>query len=343
MIKVLPLFWITLFVSPMTWAQAVTNYDFCSLPSGIATDADARFLPIWNAATVQYETNRLATSDRLRLTPLAAYPTSYVAMTAARDRERCQGALKIAERPSRLIGDHLADLMSRWLVLSVEECSADRSGALGICGAVSRTVQSRLGTLESALDMTAVYLSSHMATALLAVAYDDQFWEQEFPKSTHCAQHPCSSVVWQSRAAFLRRYKPYYDLNNRFLATNLTTVAASLQKACLIRGPAFAIGAKILERLPLENLFKSIRDETFDAALSALVAINPDAHPMLGADGGKHIAQFDEFKIWENPPQALVRAEGKARALLANSLLRGGLGLLGSRSWTELERLDCAH
>ena len=342
MIKALLTFCLSICLAPLSRAQAATNYDFCTLPGGTSADAvedvDARSLPIWNAATVHQEISRLANSDGLHGTPLAAYPTSYVAMTAARDRERCQGSLKITDRRSRLIGDLLADLMSRWLVLSVEDCKSDSTKALGICGSVSRTVQNKLGTLESALDMTAVYLSSHMATAIVAVAYDDQLWEQEFPESTHCLRHPCSSSVWKSRADFLKLYKPYYDLNNKFLAANLTTVAESLQNACLIRGPAFALGAKILERLPLENLFKSIRDETFSAALATLAVINPDTHPMLREVGGRYVTQFDEFKIWETPPQSLVRAERNSRALLANSLLRGGLGLLGSKSAAELER-----
>ena len=59
---------------------------------------------------------------------------------------------------------------------------------------------------------------------------------------------------------------------------------------------------------------------------------------MLRDVGGKYVTQFDEFKIWETPPQSLVRAERNSRALLANSLLRGGLGLLGSKSAAELER-----
>ena len=343
MIKKFLIICFIIFLTPASWAEAAYNYDFCSLPKEASTDSDPRLLPIWNAAIVQQEISRLATSDGLRSTPLAAYPTSYVDMTAARDRERCQGTLMITDRRSRLIGDHLADLMSRWLVLSVEECNSARTNALGICGSASRTVHDQLGTLESALDMTAVYLSSHMATAIVAVAYDDQFWEQEFSESTHCAQHPCSASVWKSRIDFLKRYKPYYDLNNKFLATNLTTVAESLQKACLIRGPAFLLGAKLLERLPLENLFKSIRDETFAAALAALGAIDPDTHPMLRKDSRNYVAQFDEFKIWETPPQSLLRAERTARAVLANSLLRGGLGLLGSKSRAELDQLNCLN
>jgi hypothetical protein len=345
MFKVLPLLCLAVCLAPLSQAQGATNYDFCSLPKSTSGDAelgaDARLFPIWNAATVNAEISRLVESDGLRSTPLAAYPTSYVAMTAARDRERCQGSLKITDRPSRLIGDLLADLMSRWLVLSVEDCRPVSTDALGICGSVSRTVQFKLGTLESALDMTAVYLSSHMATAIVAVAYDDQFWEQEFPESTHCLGHPCSSSVWKNRADYLKQYKLYYDLNNKFLASNLTTVVQSLENACLIRGPAISLGAKILERLPLENLFKSIRDETFSAALATLAAIDPATHPMLRVVGGKYVTQFDDFKIWNAPPWSLVRGERNSRALLANSLLKSGLGLLGSKSAADLAGLDC--
>jgi|GEM_PF-3534543 len=317
-------------------AGAPINYDFCTLSPNVAREADPRLLPLWNAATVQEETAKLATSDKLLGTPLAAYPTSYVAMTKVRDRERCGGDLAIADRQSRLIGDLLADLMSRWLVLSVEECQGLSVDALGICGSASRTLSNGLGTLESALDMTAVYLSSHMATALLAVVFDDQFWAQEFPPSTHCKSHPCPSGVMKSRVDFLRRYKPHYDLNNKFLAANISTVARSLQQACLIKGPAFTIGAHVAERLPLEPLFKTVRDETFAAVLASIAAVNPDLHPMLQKYGDTYTSQFASFALWQHPPQAFIFAERKARTLLSNALITSGLGLLGSRSPEDL-------
>ena len=322
-------------------AATVTNYDFCSLPMS-SSNADPRLLPMWNAATVHQETARLATSDQLRGTPLAAYPTSYVAMTEVRDQERCGGSLAIPDRQSRLIGDLLADLMSRWLVLTVEECEGNVDDATGLCGSVSRTTNKRLGTLESALDMTAVYLSSHMATALLAVTFDDVFWSQEFPASTHCSEHPCSPAVMRARVDFLKRYKKYYDLNNKFLSSNISTVAESLKRACLIKGPAFEVGARIAERLPFEGLFKTIRDETFAAVLGGISAVSPDTHPMLKQVGSSYTTQFAEFKLWDKPPQSIIFAERKARALLSNMLLTSGLSLLGSRSPQDLaESVDC--
>ena len=327
---------LTLWASQVSWARSPASYDFCSLPRDTNLDDDTRQLTMWNAATVQLETARLAASDKLRGTPLAAYPTSYVAMTNARDRARCGGDLAIGDRRSRLIGDLLADLMSRWLVLTIEECQGVSDQAVGICGSVSRILGTRLGSLESALDMTAVYLSSHMATALLAVVFDDQFWSEEFPETTHCSTHPCPTGVMKARVDFLKLYKPYYDLNNKFLASNLRTVADSLAKACLIRGPAFGLSARLAERFPLEALFKAVRDETFASVLAGISAVNPEDHPMLKQVGDTYTTQFAEFKNWAHPPQSVVFAERKARALMSNALVTSGLGLLGSRSAEDL-------
>lgn len=319
-------------------ASETINYDFCSLlkprPLGQAnTD-----LELWNANAVQQNTFAAATDQQIRDTPLASYPTSYVKMTAVRDIERCNGTLKIKDRETRLIGDLLADFMSRWLVLSIKQCNFDNSNSAdtGICGSMRRSYRDRLGTLESAMDMTSVYLSSHMGSALIAVIYNDAFWNQEYPRSTHCLSRPCSSVVTKERIKFLRRYKPDYDLNNRFLAKNISTVMSSLKDSCLLRGNLATIGAQFLEHLPLQILFEQIRNATFEAALSAALTAEVDNHPMLSLVNGKFQAQYNEFSEWDLAPKQITDAEQYARTLFANSIIQSGLSRLGSMSWEEL-------
>lgn len=318
-------------------ARAV-QYDFCTLPAMSAADPDS--LPMWDAATVQAQTFAAATSENVTDTPLAAYPISYVRMTAARDRERCGGMLAIGDRSSRLIGDRLADYMSRWLVKGVQECSLapDEEIKTGICGAMRRTTTSQLASLASALEITAVYLSSHMASALIAVMYDDVFWNQEFPPATHCQRRPCGDQVLRARVAAMRAYKPFYDLNNRFLAKNIGTVIETLKDACHIRGSLASAGASVAEHLPLELLFGRIRDTSFASALTAAPAVDPDDHPMLRLDAGRYTAQQTQMREWQLPP-ALADAERSARELIANSLIKSSLGFVGSRGWSDLSML----
>ena len=326
----------SLAVSFVFQAHALAKeFDFCTL-RGLATHAaDASVL--WDAETVQTQTRQAAVSARVSDTPLAAYPISYVRMTEERDRERCGGMLAIPDRASRLIGDLLADYMSRWLVKSTQDCELEQSGGVqtGICGAMRRSITKRLPSLASAMDMTSVYLSSHMASALVAVLYDDEFWNQEFPRATHCVRRPCGEEVMAARVSFVRAYKPYYDLNNRFLAKNLHTVMGTLTAACHIRGTLASASAHVLERFPLELLFGRIRDTTFSAAIAALPLVDPKTHPMLAFVEGRYTGQFEVMREWRLP-QPLAEAEATARDVLTNSLVRSGLGLLGGRSWEDL-------
>jgi len=323
------------------------SYDFCTDRRPVTASLTAP-QPL-NAAEVAEWTRAAAASPSIKDTPWQAYPVAYVAMTAERDRERCSGMLRIGDRPSRLIGDRLADLMTRWLGLAVVHCreAGARTSRYGLCASMARSHEQGLGSLESALDMTAVYLSSHMGGALLAVIYDDRFWNQEFPVDTHCSDTPCGAKVIARRAEYVRRYKPAYDLNNAFLAKNLDTVMNSLKRACLIRGTLATTGARVAEHFPLAPLFGKIRDEAFQGALDSIALVAPQDHPMIVEDGAEAGLGFraytpplftaDSFRDWDEVPEPLAKAERTARGLLTNSLVRAGLGLAGSRSWDDLE------
>lgn len=317
------------------------SYDFCELPLDSGHGLEEFSQALWNAELVQENTYLAAIDPQVRDTPLAAYPISYVRMTAERDRERCQGMLKISDRNSRLIGDLLADFMSRWLVLSVQLCDLKSVDEVdfGLCSALRRSYRNNTGTLESAMELTSVYLSSHMSSALLAVVYDDVFWNQEFPTSTHCLKRPCNRKITEERLKYLKAYKPYYDLNNRFLAKNITTVMNSLKDACFVQGHLAKVGALALERLPLELVFGRIRDETFAAAVSAVNDSNINNHPMLTLHDGKYHAEYEIFREWEQTPQAIIAAEKQARSLIANSIIKSGLSWIGSLSWQDLYEL----
>ncbi len=334
----------------VTADQDKINYDFCKAPPTLPSDPKSdgiETLSLWNAQDVQEHLLTLTKDAILIDTPWNSYPITYVAMTKARDFERCQGTLATPNLKHQLIGDLLADIMSRWLALSMQSCAAaTRQGDpnYGFCGAMERILTNNLDTLGSALEITSVYLSSHMAMALAAVIHDDLFWNQEFPPATHCRsldRSPCPQETIDQRIRWVEDYKIHYNRNNRFLAKNVGTIIKTLRQACYIRGGFFDTSATLANQLPLpvmELFFGNIRDKTFRAGLELARTLDPSAHPMLAKDAdGLYHRQFSHIKFFEKMPPPLAAAEDFARSQLRGPLfLTSIFSGLGSRSWTDL-------
>ena len=313
------------------------NYDFCTIDD-VAPTADAQ--QIWGAASVQHYGRRLLANPAVIDSPRAAYPLAYVALTHERDVQRCGGTLGSNDRSDRLIGDLLADVMSRWLMLSVATCAGpvhvlDDSG---LCAAVQRQKLASADSLKATVDMTAVYLTSHMGMALVAVAFDDAFWNQEYDVSTHCEPYArCGRDVLEARLVVIRRYKELYDKNNAFLATNLPTVIDTLRSACYLAGNAIPAGARLAALFPTGEVFGNIRDQTFAAALTTARTIIPAEHPMITREGGLNVVQYGSFRAFKVNPQALRAAEANARGILAGDALTWLFKPFGSLSGRALE------
>jgi hypothetical protein len=338
----------SLFATPTV--QNDINYDFCNTSAALEADPATdpiQTLRLWNAQDVQEQLRTLTNDANLLDTPWNSYPITYVAMTKARDFERCHGILATPNLKHQLIGDLLADMMSRWLALSMMSCGANTNQGdptYGFCAAMDRTLSSNIDTLGSALEITSVYLSSHMAMALAAVVHDDLFWNGEFPPATHCpsfGQKTCPQQVILERIRWVEDYKVHYNRNNRFLAKNVVTIIKTLRQACYIRGEFFETSATLAQQLPLpvlELFFGNIRDKTFRAGLELAKTIDPSAHPMLakGADGLYH-RQFTNIKFFNKMPRPLAAAEDFARTQLRGPLLLTSIfSGLGSRTWRDL-------
>ena len=69
---------------------------------------------LWNRNRVQDEV--FAAASEIRTDIFSAYMASYIPMTFERDKERCGGKLGSSPilKKQNLIGDHLADIMSKF-------------------------------------------------------------------------------------------------------------------------------------------------------------------------------------------------------------------------------------
>jgi hypothetical protein len=194
--------------------------------------------------------------------------------------------------------------------------------------------------LRATLEMTAVYLSSHMGMALVAVVYDDAFWNQEYPEATHCpaGASPCRGEVLQARLAVMQAYKQLYDKNNAFLAVNINRVLQTLKDGCLIQGDVIQAGGYLASALGgLDTaLFASIRNDTFTAAMTTAANFDPSTHPMLAFEDGLYVAQYAQFATFTQMPAPLAATEARARGLLTSSAITWSFPLLGSQSWSQL-------
>lgn len=323
-------------------AQASETQRFCSLGESLQ---DRHGQDIWGAFTVQHYIRELLNKPHVVDNPAASYGISYLVMTRERDQQRCGGMLAADDPQSELIGDLLADIMSRWLVLATDQClekkAVDASG-VGICRAIQRTVARKDDTLRSALELTSVYLSSHMASALGAVILADSMWNQSFPSDTHCLpKRPCSASAMAARVRHIRKYKLLYDKNNAFLARNVVTVIETLKNACYLRKGLLTAGAPIVNELPINALlFGQLRDQTFATAIELASTIRRQNHPMLtlSKDGNWQI-EYSSVRNFVETPAILFELESTARKTFSSDALGWLLKPLGGRDDSDLRRI----
>ena len=290
---------------PQTPGSNPDFYDFCRQTEVTASLGERAH---WSAPMVQKVLTDLIESPNIKHTAWAAYPVSYKRMTAARDKERCGGALSgkslgmdaATLRGTQLINHHLADVMTRWLVYETKTCTEMPLTSLpknGLCGLMARQKSENFDTISSAVSTSGVYISSHIALSLSAVAADDDFWDQFPDPKTRRTTEPVSTIP-AARFWWLSRYKPHFDLFNQFLADNLKTVAYALSDAKLIRGNSLNIAAHVGETIFCRALpFGAIRDRAFDAAVSTLKSPLIIQHPMLKSDGKRLGLQFGKFNF----------------------------------------------
>lgn len=301
---------------------------------------------LWGPASVQHYIRALLQKPHVIDRPAASYALTYLTMTAERDKERCGGMLAADDSSDELIGDLLADVMSRWLVLSTDAClqsAAPKGASLGICGATRRSVDNRFDTLRSALEVTSVYLSSHMASALAAVILSDTMWTQSFPENTHCPKAlPCPMSVIQERIKYVRSYKTLYDKNNGFLAKHISTVISTLKRACYVKTGLASAGAPFVNNLPINALvFGHLRDLTFESAIKLASSLKRQNHPMLRqTETGEWALEYSTYRGFSLAPTGLLELEAHARNTFANASWSWILKPLGGLDATDLSRLQ---
>ena len=323
--------------------QAAETPRFCSLGD---SSQDKYGQDIWGPASVQHYIRELLNKPYVVDIPAASYGISYLIMTRERDLERCGGGMLASDNPqSELIGDLLADIMSRWLVLATDQCvqkEAVTDSGVGICRAVQRTISRKDDTLRSALEITSVYLSSHMASALAAVILADPLWNRSFPRDTHCLpERPCSASAVAARVRHIRKYKSLYDKNNAFLARHIVTVIETLKDACYLRKGLVTAGAPIVNELPINALiFGQLRDQTFATAIELASTIRRHNHPMLtmSKDGTWQI-EYAKVRDYVTTPAILLELEATARKTLSSDALGWVLKPLGGRDESDLRRI----
>lgn len=322
--------------------QASEIQRFCSIEESLQ---DRHGQAIWGASSVQHYIRELLHKPQVVDNPAASYAISYLVMTRERDQERCGGMLAADDPQSELIGDLLADVMSRWLVLATDQClqkEALTDAGVGICRAVQRTVARKDDTLRSALELTSVYLSSHMASALAAVILADSMWNQFFPSDTHCLpERPCSASAIAARVRHIRKYKSLYDKNNAFLARHVETVIDTLKDACYLRKGLVTAGAPIVNELPINALlFGQLRDQTFATAIELASTIRRQNHPMLTlSNEGIWQIEYTAVRNFVATPAILLELESTARKTFSNDALGWILKPLGGRDNSDLRRI----
>lgn len=312
----------------------------------IGSDRQARDgQDIWGANSVQFYIKDLLHKPHVVDHSAASYALSYLRMTAERDRERCGGMLSGDDPQSELIGDLLADIMSRWLVLATDQClkkTPQQNAGIGICSAMQRTVARRDDTARSAMELTSVYLSSHMASALAAVILADSMWNQSFPKDTHCiSDQPCPQSAIAARIRHVRRYKSLYDKNNAFLGGQLQNAIRTLADACYLRPGVITAAGPIVNGLPINSfIFGKLRDQTFASAIELALTIRRQDHPMLAlAQDGTWQVEYATVRNFTVTPSTLLHLESGARATFSSDALSWFLKPLGGQTQSDLNRL----
>lgn len=324
-----------------------SRYDFCRLSQAAVPNFGVP--EIWNAARVASEVQALRNSKGIKGSPWEAYPAIYLRMTAARDRERCAGGLHAENQVSQLIGDRLADLMSRFYVLETRQCGSavpPRHGSSGFCGLMQRIKAEKLDALTAAMASTAVYISSHIALALRAVVMDDYFWNDLAAHGSGSpelaeAAHADPARARRVRLALVAQYRPEYDKFNGFLADQIATAVGALSEEGLLSNQALIVTSGLAKYVSFRScFFRRIRDGAFDAAVQDSKELGGLNHPMMvsGPSGVVH-ADPSRFDFAMPSTRRLQQLEDFALAAVAGPSQRLIYQhLLGGRTWDDLER-----
>lgn len=327
--RVLPRFFL-LAILPFTTTGAVGGEipRFCEL-----TGPPANRTETWSRDHVQYQLQRLLSSPEMKGKVAAAYPISYLDATRARDKERCrEGGELRGSGLNELIGDHLADLMSRHFILAMSQCHQERPNhsptSHGFCQAIKVVEQEDHNTMISAVRLTSVYLGSHMATSLLAVIWDDHFWDKALGYTPSM----------EKRLEHMRAYKTLYDKNNLFLAKRLWQIPASLLKAGYIRQRGTVTATRLVLHYPLwQETFRGIRNRTFRLALSMATEYSPQKHPMLKGNQEGFQAAFESYAPPSFGGESFERIEKFAYHALNGHIAGPVFRALGAKTQKELD------
>ena len=318
--------------------QPGQNWDFCQL-SG-KRKSDARKHPdLWSAETVQQELEILRLKPQMGQSPWAAYTVSYKSMTAARDKNRCDGRLVSEDEFQNNMNHLLSDIMTRWYVTITESCLSDPSGGAqipGFCPLMQRIKTENLDSLSAAMGTTAVYLSSHLALSLAAMVHVDDFWASSPDERTHTGDR--ASQI-KARVEQLKSFKPTFDRFNSFLADNLITVAKSLKEANMIKGDALNFVSGLARLVPFRaSMFGKIRDDAFAAALDIAARVDAGKHPMVLKGSNPSRLDYGTFHATRLDSPELAKIEKFAlQAVAGPASMKIYRHLLGGKTWDELE------
>lgn len=309
-----------------------SDWDFCAT-QGLASDPQAPKL--WSAATVQAQLAALRAEAEMGTSPWGAYTVAYQKMTAARDKERCEGRLVSQDPFMNQLNHLLSDVMTRWFVTITRHClKGAYQDESGFCSLMERIKSEDYDALSAAMASTGVYLSSHLALSLAATAYVDDFWDA----SPYPETHSSSDFPREARMARLRAFKPTYDQFNSFLADQLTLVSSALDEAQMIKGSSLSVVTGMARYLPFRaSLFGRIRDDAFRTALEIVAKQEPRSHPMV-AKGGKRLTldhgRYERQRL--NEPKLLAIEDFSLRAVAGPTSIKIYRNLLGGKSWDEL-------
>ncbi|MBC7531513.1 MAG: hypothetical protein H7318_08045 [Oligoflexus sp.] len=320
-------------------ASQPTVTDFCVL-SGIERDPNSQ--GFWSAETVDYQITQLIEDPAVYGTPWMAYPSAYRRMTAARDVSRCQGALQTIDKVNASLNHLLSDIMTRWYVLTVQQCAHSQAKLgtnAGFCPHMNRMRLERYDSLSAAMSSTAIYLSSHIALSVSAMAFDDAFWDQMPDPETHNDGSRPRAKVMNARVIAIKRFKPVFDNFNAFLGNNLSVVAGALQESKLLNGSVLNFASNLSRVIPLRSFaFGKTRDDAFATALDLIETLQPAQHPMIRVEGERAGLNRGKFAFNFVYPAKLKALEDAALFSFANRAnMQIYRRVLGGKSWDEVE------
>ena len=312
------------------------TFDFCTASGALPNAYDPY---VWSGAMVQTALTDLINYPTLKDSPEAAYAISYRRMTQARDEARCHGELVDKNPAMNLLTHQLADIMTRWYIAETRLCIAGKADVNnGFCSVFTRSRKDNYDAISFAMADTAVYLSSHIAWSLSALAYNDNFWN-EFPDpATRHDQGPFKDSL-AARKRWLLDFKPTYDRFNNFLGANLSVVATALAEAGMLRDQSLVVASSLSKLIPCKSsMFSSIRDKSFNVAIEILEEGKPELHPMIRTDHARYVLNYTKFEARGDGRTTIKTIEDFALQALANPVARATYrDILGGKTSNQLK------